>query len=412
MNVDTSIAGIRMNEDTFMLKEISDRLIAGTSLDFKRYLYPKIDWRNRFVCLKGAKGTGKTTILRQSMKERFGLSESAYYLSFDHLWFTNHSALDLVDTLYKNGITHLFIDEVHHVDRWETVMKNIFDFYPDLRVAYSGSSILRMDNREGDLSRRQVCYDLKGLSFREFLAFEGIKSIEPIPLSELLAHHREIAAEITRGIKIIAIFAKYGEYGYYPFYKESPSGYYQRIIECVNKVIDSDLPMVEDVTPATIRKTKRMLAVLAESCPQEPNMKALYRELETDRNQGLKMLDVLERAELIQLLKTEKDKLKSLSAPEKIYCDNANLMRSLVPRADIGTLRETFFVNQLRAAGHTVSSPSQGDFLVDGEWLFEVGGKGKKFTQIKDVLNSYIAYDDVEIGIGNKIPLWLFGFLY
>ena len=401
-----------MNEDTFMLKEISDRLIAGTSLDFKRYLYPKIDWRNRFVCLKGAKGTGKTTILRQSMKERFGLSESAYYLSFDHLWFTNHSALDLVDTLYKNGITHLFIDEVHHVDRWETVMKNIFDFYPDLRVAYSGSSILRMDNREGDLSRRQVCYDLKGLSFREFLAFEGIKSIESIPLSELLAHHREIAAEITRGIKIIALFAKYGEYGYYPFYKESPSGYYQRIIECVNKVIDSDLPMVEDVTPATIRKTKRMLAVRAESCPQEPNMKALYRELETDRNQGLKMLDVLERAELILLLKTEKDKLKSLSAPEKIYCDNANLMRSLVPRADIGTLRETFFVNQLRGAGHTVSSPSQGDFLVDGEWLFEVGGKGKKFTQIKDVPNSYVAYDDVEIGVGNKIPLWLFGFLY
>ena len=141
-------------------------------------------------------------------------------------------------------------------------------------------------------------------------------------------------------------------------------------------------------------------------------MKALYRELETDRNQGLKMLDVLERAELVLLLKTEKDKLKSLSAPEKIYCDNANLMRSLVPRADIGTLRETFFVNQLRGAGHTVSSPSQGDFLVDGEWLFEVGGKGKKFTQIKDVPNSYVAYDDVEIGVGNKIPLWLFGFLY
>ena len=401
-----------MNEDIIMLKEISDRLISGTSLDFKRYLYPKIDWRNRFICLKGAKGTGKTTILRQSMKERFGLAESVYYLSFDHLWFTNHSALNLVDTLYKNGITHLFIDEVHHIDHWETVIKNIFDFYPDLQVAYSGSSILRMDNREGDLSRRQVCYDLKGLSFREFLAFEGVKTFDPIPLEDLLVHHREIAAEITRGIKIIGLFAKYNEYGYYPFYKESPSGYYQRIIECVNKVIDSDLPMVEDVTPATIRKTKRMLAVLAESCPQEPNMKALYRELETDRNQGLKMLDVLERAELVLLLKTEKDKLKNMSSPEKIYCDNANLMRSLVPHVDVGTLRETFFLNQMRAAGHAVSSPTQGDFLVDGNWLFEIGGRGKKFNQIKDLANSYIAYDDVEIGIGDKIPLWLFGFLY
>ena len=401
-----------MTDDVVMLKEISDRLIDGTSLDFKRYLFPKIDWRNRFICLKGAKGTGKTTLLRQFMKETFGLSESVYYLSFDHLWFTNHSALDLVDTLHKNGITHLFIDEVHHLEHWETVIKNIYDFYPDLHVAYSGSSILRMNSRDGDMSRRQICYDLKGLSFREFLSFEGIKDIAPISLEDILSHHREIAAEIARGIKVIGLFAKYGEYGYYPFYKESPSGYYQRIIECINKVIESDLPIVEDVTPATIRKTKRMLAVLAESCPQEPNMKALYRELETDRNQGLKMLDVLERAELISLLKTEKDKLKRMSAPEKIYCDNVNLMRALVPRADIGTLRETFFVNQLRAAGHTVSSPAKGDFLVDGEWLFEVGGKGKSFDQIKDLPKSYVAYDDVEIGSGNKIPLWLFGFLY
>ena len=401
-----------MNEDILMLKELSDRLVSGTSLDFRRYLFSKIDWRNRFVCIKGAKGTGKTTIMRQAMKERFGLSESVYYLSFDHLWFTNHSALDLVDTLYKNGVTNLFIDEVHHLEHWATVVKNIYDFYPDLHVAYSGSSILRMDSREGDMSRRQVCYDLKGLSFREFLSYEGVKTIEPITLGDLLSNHREIAAEITRGIKVVKLFAEYGEHGYYPFYKESPSGYYQRIIECVNKVIESDLPIVEDVTPATIRKTKRMLAVLAESCPQEPNMKALYRELETDRNQGLKMLDVLERAELVSLLKTEKDKLKRMSAPEKIYCDNANLMRALVPRADVGTLRETFFVNQLRAAGHSVSSPAKGDFLVDGEWLFEVGGKGKSFDQIRDQPRSYVAYDDVEVGSGNKIPLWLFGFLY
>lgn len=401
-----------MNEDVSMLKEISDRLIIGTDLGFKRYLLPKIDWRNRFICIKGAKGTGKTTLLRQRMKEEFGLSDQTFYLSFDHLWFTNHSPLDLIDTLYKNGVTHLFVDEVHHIEHWSTILKNLYDFYPDLHVTYSGSSILRLDNREGDLSRRQLCYDLKGLSFREFLSFEGVKTMSPFTLSDILSNHREVASKITEGIKVINLFARYNEYGYYPFYKESPSGYYQRIIECVNKVIECDLPIVEDVTPATIRKTKRMLAVLAESCPQEPNMRALYRELETDRNQGLKMLDVLERAELVSLLKTEKDKLKSMSSPEKIYCDNMNLMRSLVPRVDAGTARETFFVNQLRAAGHTVSSPSKGDFLVDGKYLFEVGGKGKTFKQIKDVPESYIAYDDVEIGSGNKIPLWLFGFLY
>ena len=189
-----------MNEDIAMLKEISDRLIAGTNLDFKRYLFSNIDWRNRFVCLKGAKGTGKTTILRQHIKEQFGLTDSVFYLSFDHLWFTNHSALDLVDTLQKNGVTHLFIDEVHHLEHWATVIKNIYDFYPDMHVAYSGSSILRLDRREGDMSRRQLCYDLKGLSFREFLSFEGVKSVAPVSLEDLLANHREIAAEIEEKI--------------------------------------------------------------------------------------------------------------------------------------------------------------------------------------------------------------------
>lgn len=401
-----------MKQDIILLKETSDRLVSSVSLDFHRSLYSHIDWRNRFICLKGARGTGKTTLLRQHVRETFGLSEKAFYVSFDHFWFTAHSPVEFIDTLYKQGVTDLFIDEVHHVEHWPTVIKTIYDAYPDLHVAYSGSSILRLDNREGDLSRRQLCYELKGLSFREFLQFEGIADFPVVTLEDILVQHRDLAAEITKGIKILPLFEKYLDHGFYPFYKESPSGYFERVTEVVNKVLQTDLPVVEDVTPATIRKTRKMLAVLAESCPQTPNMKALYRELETDRNQGLKMLDILERAELVRLLKTEKDKLKSLSSPEKIFCDNVNLMRALVPQTDSGSERETFFASQVQSSGHALSYPEKGDFLVDGERLFEVGGKKKSFDQIKGIPHSYVAADDIEIGLGNKIPLWLFGFLY
>ena len=401
-----------MSIDIEMLKATSDRLISTVDTGFKRYLYPKIDWRNRFICLKGARGTGKTTLLRQHIKETFGLSEQAFYVSFDHFWFATHSPLDFVDALYKLGVTNLFVDEVHHLEHWPTVIKTLYDSYPDLRVAYTGSSILRLDNREGDLSRRQLCYELKGLSFREFLSFEGVGDFSAITLEDVISKHREIAAEVIRGIKIIPLFEKYCDHGFYPFYKESPSGYSERVAEVVNKVLQTDLPIVEDVTPSTIRKIRKMLVVLAESCPQTPKMNELYRELETDRNQGLKMLDILERAGMVHLLKTARDKLKNMSSPEKIYCDNVNLMRSLVPRWNSGAERETFFVGQLRAAGHSVTCPSTGDFLVDDRYLFEVGGKGKGFDQIKDIPDSFVVNDDVEIGHGNKIPLWLFGFLY
>ena len=214
-------------------------------------------------------------------------------------------------------------------------------------------------------------------------------------------------------MKILPLFERYLVSGYYPIYRGVASLFAERLVAIVNNVLDVDFPAVEDVELATVRKTKKMLMVIAGSCPQQsPNMSALYRELETNRNLGLKMFSALERAELIAVLSTGNDKLKNLSRPEKIFLGDTNLMHALVPSPASGTVRETYFTNQLRASGHAVSSPSQGDFLVDGKYLFEVGGKGKGFKQIADVPDSYVVNDDVEIGIGNKIPLWLLGFLY
>ncbi len=395
------------------LIDASDRLVAEVVMGFRRYLFPVIDWKDRLVCIKGPKGVGKTTLILQHIREAFGAhSTKAVYLPADHIWFSSHDILDAVEYFYTHGFTHLFIDEVHHLPEWSRVIKTITDCYPKLNVVYSGSSILKISKGDADLSRRQAVYSLKGLSFREFLSLEGVMDRSPLSLGELTGAHRKTAGEICSKVRVLPLFEKYLKCGYYPMYKEVSSQFQERLVAIVNNVLDVDLPSVEDVTTATVRKAKKMLMVLARDCPQQPNMSALYRELETNRNLGLKLLEALERAELFTAVEKGLPKLKRLSGPGKVFLGDTNLMHALVPSPDVGAVRETFFANQMRAAGLDVKSPEQGDFVVDGKWLFEIGGRGKGFLQIKDKSDSYVVNDGIELGIGNKIPLWLFGFLY
>lgn len=391
----------------------SNRLIRETDCGFHRYLSKEIDWNEPFVCIMGARGAGKTTLMLQHIKETFGEgSDKAIYMSLDSLWFSNNSVLESVEYLYSHGFTHVFLDEVHHVGKdWSLLLKNLSDQFPSMSFAYSGSSLLKLDKGRGDLSRRQSIYRLRGLSFREYLEFEGVGRYEPLELGQIVNDHISLASRICSDIKILPYFDKYRRCGFYPFYKRSPTHYLDQLLETVHKVLDVDYPGIEEVSQDTIRKAKKMLMILSSSCPQTPNMSALYRELGTERAQGLKMLSALERAGLLALLPPKGETLKNMSKPEKIYCDNTNLMYALVQNANIGTLRETFFCNQVRK-DHAVVFTERGDFLVDGKWTFEVGGKGKGFDQIKNLPDSYVVNDDVEVGFGNKIPLWLFGFLY
>lgn len=401
------------DKDVQPLIERMDYLVDKVSVGFHRYLFSEIKWRNRLLGIKGGRGTGKTTLLRQHVLEEFGgVGEKALYVSLDDLWFSRNSLIDLADWHRKRGGSHLFIDEVHYLKPWQTYIKNLTDFFPDLSVVYTGSSMLKIDYGGADISRRQIVYDLNGLSFREYLAFEGIKDVSPLGLDEILDNHREIARKIARGVSILKHFRDYLSFGYYPFYREDRESFHVRLQSVVNQVLEVDLPTIEEVSTATVFKAKKMLAILADSVPQTPKMAVLYRELETDRNQGLKILKALARSGLLGLLSTEKVSLKDMSRPDKIYLDNTNLMYALSREVDTGCRRETFFLNQLRASGHDVTYPAQGDFLVDGRHTFEVGGSGKGFSQIKDMPDSYVAADDIEVGIGNKIPLWLFGFLY
>lgn len=386
--------------------------LQGTPEGFKRYLIDKIDWRDNLIAIKGAKGTGKTTMLLQHIKESFTDKDKALYLSLDNLWFETHSINDLIDYHYTHGGTHLFLDEVHYYPKWKTLIKNINDDYPGLHVVYTGSSMLKIDSGVADLSRRQLPYTLHGMSFREYLLYEGLAEMESISLDLLLRDHRRIAEDIlSNGMKILPAFGEYLRYGYYPFYKSVYSGFEIRLQQVVNHVLENDYPIIEGVEQSTIRKTKKMFMILAEQVPQTPNMSNLYNELETDRNQGLKMLYALEKAGLLALLSDKPKHIDKLSRPEKIFMDNSNLMYAYAMAPNIGTVRETFFLSQL-AVDHSVTYPAKGDFLVDGKYLFEVGGRKKSFEQIKDVADSYLAVDDTEIGHHNRIPLWMFGLLY
>lgn len=402
-----------MEEQINYLIKIFQRKLAATPMSFFRYLYPLIDWNDTLIGIKGPKGCGKSTLLLQHIKETFKGKEleKALYVSLDNLWFSTHDVIDVVDYHYTHGGTHLFIDEIHYYKHWQTLLKNISDDYPGLYVAYTGSSMLQMESSEGDLSRRLTMYEMRGLSFREFLEYEGGLQLPVITLETLLTDHVSIAMDVCSKTKILEQFKKYLEVGYYPFYKAVHHGYYQRLQNVANQVIEVDYPNIDDITISTIRKTKKLLMLLAERVPQLPKMNELYKELETDRNQGLKMLYALQRGGLLLLLSDHTKSLDNLSRPDKIYINNPTMMYALSPQIDTGTLRETFFMNQL-SQGHEVRYPKAGDFLVDRKYLFEVGGKGKTFDQIKDIPDSYLAVDNLEIGYKNRIPLWMFGLLY
>lgn len=391
----------------------STRLVNAVSLTYVRYLHDAIDWTSRMICVKGARGVGKTTLMLQRIKQSFPGNEQAVYVSLDNLWFTEHRLIELVEYHLLHGGTHLFVDEVHRYpyNNWIQELKNIYDSYPELRVAFTGSSLLQIDFSVADLSRRCVFYTLQGLSFREYLEFEGKGSFPVFTLEEILRGHLTAAAGVVSQITVIPLFEEYLRQGYYPFYKEAPVSYPLRLQQIITTVLENDLPAVEKVEYVSIKKMKRLLMILSRMVPFTPNMTKIAESIEATRQSVIRMFQVLERAALLIMLYSGKNNMQQLAKPEKVYLDNTNLMYALSSSADIGNIRETFFANQLKQ-NHQIAFSGQGDFRINDVYTFEVGGKNKTFEQIKDVPNSYLAIDGIEYGTGNRIPLWLFGFLY
>ena len=394
-----------------IIYEISNRLTESLHAPLHRYLYNIIDWNDRLIMIRGARGVGKTTILQQRCKLQ---GEKGVYASLDQLFFNDHTIVDLADYHYKRGGTHLYLDEVHLYPRtnWEQELKNIYDSYPGLHVVFTGSSLLHLNSKIADLSRRVAVYDLRGLSFREYLNFTGDYRFEELAISDILTNHRALASEIASRVRVIGEFEKYLKKGYYPFFMDSSEiTYSQRVERLVLSVIDIDIPAITSIEYETQLKLKKLLVVLAEQVPFVPNMTNLSRDVAVTRNQLMKFFTLLTEGAVLRTLMDVTTQPKRAAKPEKILFDNPSVMQALGIIHKSGTVRESFVASMLSYVGD-LAAAKEGDFVLNRTYLFEVGGRGKGFSQIADKPNSYVIADNIETGVGNKIPIWLFGFLY
>lgn len=395
----------------------SNRLVSQTDTAIHRYLYNQISWDTRMVMIKGARGVGKTTMLLQRIKEQFGTSEKALYAACDNIWFTDNRLVDLAEWHEAHGGTHLFLDEIHlYEGNWQRELKNIYDNYPTYHVVFTGSSIIHLDAALADLSRRCLPYRLYGLSFREWLQFRGIADIKPLKLEDILAGHVKTAWDVIGLLgdnKVLPLFSQYIGNGYYPYFKTDnrKGDYYGRIERSVDTTIMRDIPAYEKIEYETLYKLRKLLYVMSTEVPFSLNVQSLSQKIQVSRNTIVRMFELLSKGAVLRSLHSGWRSPKSVAKPEKVLFDNVDLMASLSSLNEIGTVRETF-VSSMLAPGHTLFEPEVGDLLVDEKYLFEIGGRNKQYKQIADIPDSYVIVDDMETGVGNKIPMWLFGFLY
>ena len=370
-----------------------------------------IDWDNRFIGIKGSRGVGKTTLLLQYIRLNFEPNKDVLYVSLDHLYFLENTVYDLVSDFYTKGGLFIAIDEVHKYPNWAIEIKNIYDDMPNLRLVFTGSSLLHIQQAKADLSRRVVVYTMPGLSFREFIQFETQIHLETYSLKEIVENHVAISMAIVQKVKPLHYFENYLDYGYYPFYIENKKSFHQKLSEVILTVLEVDIPQYASISASNSVLLKKLLAVISNSVPFKPNMNAVSERTGISLNTMKNYLKLLNDAQLLNLLYAEDKGINSLGKPEKIFLNNTNLMYNIGINADKGNTRETFFYNQLQYK-HAVFASTTVDFKVEGAYEFEIGGKNKKKKQIKQLQNAFVVKDDIEIGSDLNIPLWLFGFLY
>ncbi len=387
------------------------RLLNSVDYTYKRFLYAEIDWEDRFIVIKGQRGTGKTTLILQYIKSNFTNFEQTLYVSLDDIFFAGNTISDVADEFVKYDGKYLFIDEVHRYKNWAQEIKNIYDFNPELNLVVTGSSALDFYINIADLGRRASVYTLPELSLREYLNLVYSKNFQKYDIEDIINNHEQISLKINSEIKSLKMFRQYLIKGAYPFAIENENKFYEKLEAVIDTVIDSDIPSVENITYESRIKLKKLLTLLAGSSPFKVNISELSRKLETSRDVLIKYLHLLNKSGIIIFLSTDGIGHTIIRKPDKIYLSNPNLIYAISYNTNIGTLRETFFLSQV-SYFKDIKYPASGDFLVDGKYTFEIGGKNKTQKQISGIKNSFLALDDIEYGHKNKIPLWLFGFLY
>ncbi len=386
------------------LQENFGKLLRGVTSGFYRYMYDRIDWNSRMIGLTGPRGVGKTTMVLQHIKDNLNVSETLYVTAED-FYFAENRLLDLAEEFTQRGGKYLFIDEIHKYKDWSRELKLIYDYHAELKVVFTGSSVLDINKGVSDLSRRALMYHMQGLSFREYLELYHEMKYPTYSLQEVLSHK----VEFPKDFKPLAYFSDYLQRGYYPFSIEDD--FHNRLMQIINQTIETDIPLYADMNVSTGRKLKQLLSIIARSVPFKPNISSISTALNASRNSIADYLLYIEEAGLIAQLRDATGGIKGLGKVDKIYLDNTNLIYSLAAdNAEIGNVRETFFMNQLRVA-HDVITSKESDFKVY-DMTFEVGGKNKGKKQITGLNDAYVVKDNIEYGVGNTIALWSLGMMY
>ena len=392
------------------IRELQRKIFTKHNFTYKRYFYDKINFSPKLIGIVGARGVGKTTFLIQYLKDLDFPFSQKLYISADSINIP--SLFEVAEIFAKEDGKILIIDEIHKYQNFELELKKIYDIL-DIKVIFSGSSALQIDNAKADLSRRAIVYRFEGLSFREFIELNQNIKLPTFTLEDILSNHIDIAYDLLEKFNLRLSFKEYIQSGYYPFYFEDKESYLLRLNETINTVIETDIPSVFPIEYSNIVNLKKLVRLVCQSLPYTPNIQELLVKMDMkDNYKGLyRFLEYLHKAKVLHLLRAKTKGDNIFTKPDKIYLGNTNLHYAYCNEFEIGTIRETFFASMLRV-NHELCLAAKGDFLVDGRYTFEIGGKNKKYKQIKDLPNSFIASDDIELGSGNKIPLWLFGFLY
>jgi predicted AAA+ superfamily ATPase len=393
------------------IRKYQERLKKSFKIAYKRYIYNLIDFDDKMIGIFGARGVGKTTILFQYLKELELQNKKALYISLDYPFLSGVDLIDLVEEYASEGGEYLLLDEVHRYEDFSSYLKTIYDLF-DIRVIFTSSSATSILNAKSDLSRRVTLYNLNGFSFREYLEFKHKIVLKICDIKYVFQNHNKIVKDLAiSNMDILKEFKEYIEVGYYPFYFDKQTSYYQNLLNTINLTIDLDLTSLGLIEQKYTYKLKKLLEVICESKPFEVNYTKIAAMAEISRVKLYDYLSYLHDGQMLLMVDENVVGLKKVQKAAKIYLNNTNLLFAYCGSCEIGTIRETFFANQV-SHKYKLNISKEGDFVVDKKYTVEIGGKNKGYEQIKDVPNSFVVADDIEIGDGNKIPLWLFGFLY
>jgi len=393
------------------LFKFQNRLKKSYKIEYKRYLYKEIDFRDKMLAIIGARGVGKTTLLFQYLAELEQQDKKALYISMDYPFLVGADLIDIVEEFVESGGEYILLDEIHRYKDFSSYLKTIYDLF-EIKVIFTGSSATSILNAKSDLSRRVTLYHLNGFSFREYLEIKHKKIYPAYTLEQLTQNHSTICKDIVKDVgDILEDFRDYLKVGYYPFYFDKQSSYYENLLNTINLTIDLDLTSLGLIEQKYTYKLKKLLEVVCESKPFEVNYTKIAATSEISRAKLYDYIEFLNDGQMLLLVNEYVKGIKKINKPAKIYLNNTNLLFAYCENSELGTIRETFFANQL-SVKNRLHIAKQGDFLVDTKYLFEVGSKNKTFKQIKDIPNSFVVADGIEIGSENKIPLWVFGFLY